>query len=450
MFEKVVLNTLEIMLIILTFMMIYRMGISLFGFGKIKREYEIRDDKLSFLFLIPACNEENVILDALSSLKNLDYSKHLYDAVVLVNNSTDRTYEISQKSGFKTFDIKFGPNEAKGKPHVLRKFFSKSNLWKDYDYVVILDADNVVSNKFLKEMNSQILCRRENDEDITVVQGYLGAKNIFTSLMSCGYSGSYFISNRAYQYAKHKLGLNTSIGGTGFALKKEYILENGWNPKSYTEDFELQIELSMNGKKSIWNHFAVIYDEKPVTLRASHRQRTRWAQGHWYIALSTTFKQVISIFNLTQIKSVFTKFESLVYSYSMLRPVVWLFLALTAIFIDLPENFKLKLFSFMLIWLLFGLYEYIVLPISMLRYESKYLFKDDELTVLDKIKRALMLYIGIFYSGITYMIPQIIGFFTWFLPQNNWEKTEHLFGIEYSNIEKEIALKEDTVNRELA
>lgn len=450
MIETAILTTLEIMLIILTFMMIYRMGISLFGFGKIKREYDIQDDKLSFLFLIPACNEENVILDALTSLKNLDYSKHLYDAAVLVNNSTDNTYELSKKSGFNAFDIKFTPNEPKGKPHVLRKFFSKSNIWKSYDYIVILDADNVVSNKFLKEINSQILSRRDNEEDIVVVQGYLGSKNIFTSLMSSGYAGSYFISNRAYQYAKHKLGLNTSIGGTGFALKKEYILENGWNPKSYTEDFELQIELSMNGEKSIWNHFAVIYDEKPVSLRASHRQRTRWAQGHWYIALTTTMAQIVSLFNLSQIKLSFTKFESLVYSYSMLRPVVWLFLALTAIFIDLPETFMLKLFSFMLIWLLFGIYEYIILPISMLRFESNYLFKDDELTFIDKIKRALMLYIGIFYSGITYMLPQIIGFFTWFLPQNNWEKTEHLFGVEKGDIEREITLKENDVKKELA
>src|SRR5690606_3125618 len=36
----------------------------------------------------------------------------------------------------------------------------------------------------------------------------------------------------------------------------------------------------------LWNHFTRIYDEKPEQLKASIKQRTRWAQGHWYVAFT--------------------------------------------------------------------------------------------------------------------------------------------------------------------
>ena len=38
-------------------------------------------------------------------------------------------------------------------------------------------------------------------------------------------------------------------------------------------------ELILNGEKVGWAHDAIIYDEKPLTLKASWKQRKRWMQG---------------------------------------------------------------------------------------------------------------------------------------------------------------------------
>ena len=65
---------------------------------------------------------------------------------------------------------------------------------------------------------------------------------------------------------------------------------------SLTEDFEIQVEATLAGKRILWNHTTRIYDEKPTRIRASLRQKTRWAQGHWFVALRNTGKVFSALF----------------------------------------------------------------------------------------------------------------------------------------------------------
>jgi len=41
------------------------------------------------------------------------------------------------------------------------------------------------------------------------------------------------------------------------------------------------LRLILNGKKVAWSHRAIVYDEKPLTLKQSWNQRKRWMQGHF-------------------------------------------------------------------------------------------------------------------------------------------------------------------------
>lgn len=47
-----------------------------------------------------------------------------------------------------------------------------------------------------------------------------------------------------------------------------------------TEDLEFTMKLALNNYKVAWAHNAVVYDEKPITLKQSWNQRKRWMQGH--------------------------------------------------------------------------------------------------------------------------------------------------------------------------
>ncbi|HBM74221.1 MAG TPA: glycosyl transferase family 2, partial [Clostridiaceae bacterium] len=57
-----------------------------------------------------------------------------------------------------------------------------------------------------------------------------------------------------------------------------------------TEDLEFSCKLVLNGEKVGWAHNAVIYDEKPITLQQSWKQRKRWMQGFADVADRFFFK----------------------------------------------------------------------------------------------------------------------------------------------------------------
>ena len=311
------------------------------------------------------------------------------------------------------------PEEPRGKPHAIAKFINTSD-WLSYDYIAFIDADNIVEPNYLTEMNSQSIAHPE----FVVIQGYLGMKNVASSITASGYAAVYFITNRAVQYANYVLGWNSAIGGTGFILDTKYLEKRGWNPRSYTEDFELQVELSIAGMKSGWNHFAVVHDEKPNSFKASHNQRLRWAQGHWYVAFSTTLKQITSFFKSKSFPELMSKIETVFYSYSMVRPVAFLIvLALSLIdarfFVYLPH-----LFSLLAFWLSMEFLNFLIVP-TVYFFEEATPYFEAQKTFGRKAIFFIRLVYAFIYNSITYMIAQVFGFATWFRPQNKWNKTVH-------------------------
>ncbi|HEX9062188.1 MAG TPA: glycosyltransferase family 2 protein, partial [Clostridia bacterium] len=82
------------------------------------------------------------------------------------------------------------------------------------------------------------------------------------------------------QLPRYYLGLSCAIGGTGFMVATDVLKKIGWDATSLTEDLEFTIKLVLTGMKVSWSHQAVVYDEKPLRMSQSWRQRKRWMQGH--------------------------------------------------------------------------------------------------------------------------------------------------------------------------
>ena len=93
-----------------------------------------------------------------------------------------------------------------------------------------------------------------------------------------------------YQLARANVGLSNQIGGTGFAIDIDVLKEFGWGATCLTEDLEFSCKLILNGEKVGWAHDAIIYDEKPLTLKQSWVQRRRWMQGFTDVASRYFFK----------------------------------------------------------------------------------------------------------------------------------------------------------------
>jgi len=273
--------TLWLMMII-----VYQLYISVFGFKRTTKDYEDHDPKLKYLVLVPAHNEAAVIAGIVENLQSMDYPKELYDFYILADNCDDRTAEIARGMGANVLESsKEGPDMPTGKPIVLQKALKTLEGYsKRYDLVIFFDADNRIDTNMFREVNSQFLDHPEAD----IVQCYLGCKNK-KGLVALYYYMSYTITNRFFQYAKSRRGINCVVGGTGFAVRADYLhSRGGWTAMSLTEDFELQVEATCEGKRILWNNNVRIYDEKPTRWRASMRQRIRWAQGHWFVCFRNT------------------------------------------------------------------------------------------------------------------------------------------------------------------
>ena len=278
----------------LMIMLVYQMFLTVFGFKRKTKDYADHDPASRFLVLVPAHNEEAVIGDMIDNLNRMDYPRELYDFYIIADNCTDGTAEKARSLGAKVIETrKESPDAPTGKPIALKKALEIiGDYAQRYDLMMIFDADNLMDTNMFREVNSQYLDKNKPD----FIQCYLGSKNK-SGVVAWFYYTSYTITNRFFQEAKYRLGLNCSIGGTGFATSTQYLAQRGgWTTMSLTEDFEIQVEATLAGKRILWNHNTRIYDEKPTRIRASLRQKTRWAQGHWFVALRNTGKVFSALF----------------------------------------------------------------------------------------------------------------------------------------------------------
>lgn len=226
-----------------------------------------------FAIVIAAHNEELVIGHMIDSLKKQNYPAELFDILVIADNCSDSTVHIAKQHGAQVFERQ--NSMEKGKGYALGWMFNKIfKMEKKYDAICVFDADNLVSSNFLLEMNKQL------QRGYKVVQGYIDSKNPFDSWITCSYSISFWLANRLFQLPRYNLGLTCGLCGTGFCVDMETLKKVGWECTCLTEDLEFTLRLALNNIKVGWSHDAVVYDEKPLTLKQSWKQRKRWMQGH--------------------------------------------------------------------------------------------------------------------------------------------------------------------------
>ena len=398
----------------LTVMMLYQMVLSLFGFGRKVKDYNDHDPQSRFLVLVPAHNEEKVIGDIVQNLQGMDYPKELYDFYIIADNCTDRTADVARELGAKVIETrKESPDAPTGKPIALRKALeSLGNYNERYDLMMIFDADNLIDTNMFREVNSQYLDKDKPD----FIQCYLGAKNK-KGVVAWFYYTGYTLTNRFFDLAKHRLGLNCAIGGTGFAMSTEYLYSRGgWTTSSLTEDFEIQVAATLEGRRILWNHVARVYDEKPTTMRASIRQKIRWGQGHWYVALHNTGKLFRALFSGKIGVGEF--FSLLTYMYSISAYVLVLFQTVISLmlwaFVGMPPALNLSWQSLMSGAALF-VYSYMVLF---------YVADWTDNRIRFSLKTLPVMIGGFIANMIVGMFNQVVGLARC-RDQHHWVKTEH-------------------------
>lgn len=224
----------------------------------------------SFLVLFPAYHEDAVILHSVESFFHQDYPKDNYHVVVISDNMTKET---NDKLAALPITLLQPSMEKSSKAKALQFAISSISHHPSsiYDYVVILDADNIVAPDFLTKL-SQIANSHQ------AIQCHRTAKNTDNDIAALdGFSEE--INNSLFRKGHNRIGMSSALIGSGMCFDYNWFSSNVSKLDSAVEDRELEALLM---KQGIYIHYAediFVMDEKVSNSENFQRQRLRWMTG---------------------------------------------------------------------------------------------------------------------------------------------------------------------------
>lgn len=227
-----------------------------------------------FAILIPARDESAVIEGLLKSIVNQNYPKDNYDIYIAVEDIKDKTCEIAKKYNAHIYVKQ--DFTRKGKGYILEELTNHIfNNFDDqnYDAFIIADADNILTDGFIAEMNKAYDCGYQ------IAVGKRNSKNWNDGWIASCTAITFVKFSRFQNFAKTLKGRVAMLAGTGFYIDYSIVKKTGWQWHSLTEDNELTIVSALNKYKSGYVDDAVFLDEQPTDFTTSFYQRQRWIKG---------------------------------------------------------------------------------------------------------------------------------------------------------------------------
>jgi len=221
--------------------------------------------------LIPAYNEEKVIVRTIRSVLNSDYEN--LRTIVIDDGSSDRTYDVACEA--------YRDEIATGRLQVL----SKPNAGKaealNYavgllteEYYVGIDADTVIARDAVSKLIGHFA-----DPQVGAVAGNakVGNRvNLWTRWQALEYITSQNFERRALDLFNVVTVVPGAIGG----WRTEAVRQGGGYPiNTVAEDADLTMNLLEQGYKVIYEDQALAFTEAPIDAKGLMRQRFRWSFG---------------------------------------------------------------------------------------------------------------------------------------------------------------------------
>lgn len=233
----------------------------------------------SYAFFISARDEEAVIGQLIDSIKKQNYTQGRTDVYVVADNCTDHTAEVAKKAGATVYERSDMRHIGKGYAlGFLYDCLKQDNRLKDYDGIFIFDADNLLAENYVTEMN------RVFGEKYPVVTSFRQSRNIADNWVSYD-SGLWFLHDAQYlNRSRMQVGSSCMVSGTGYLISRK-LLERagGWHFFLMTEDIEFNAWCILHKEKIGYCESAVFYDMQPDSFKVSWNQRVRWVKGYFQV-----------------------------------------------------------------------------------------------------------------------------------------------------------------------
>lgn len=228
----------------------------------------LSDPPPSVSVLIPAHNEESVIVETVRAVLDSDYAD--LHVVVVNDGSADRTGALLEEHFGEDPRVKVIHQENRGKSGALNRALAEARS----EIVVTIDADTEVEPDAIGK-----LARHFSDATVGAVAGNVKVGNRsrwLTRWQALEYITSQNMEKRAFDL----LNCITVVPGALGAWRRSAVQTvGGFAPDTVAEDADLTIALRRTGWRILYDEEAIAWTEAPETPAALIRQRFRWTFG---------------------------------------------------------------------------------------------------------------------------------------------------------------------------
>ena len=223
-----------------------------------------KKDFFSYLILYPAYNEDRVIVNSVQKFLAQYYPYNCFHVAVISDHMQPETNQKLSELPITLLQPIF---EKSSKAKAMQ--YAMDQIKEDYDYIVILDADNVVEPNFLEQLNTECAkgykaiqchrCAKNSNNDVAVLDGV-----------------SEEINNTIFRKAHNRLGLSAALIGSGMCFDYQLFKENVFKLSSVGEDKELEAHLLLQKVFIKYEPDIHVFDEKVSNKDNFQKQRLRW------------------------------------------------------------------------------------------------------------------------------------------------------------------------------
>ena len=256
-----------------------------------------KKDFFSYLILYPAYNEDRVIVNSVQKFLAQYYPYSCFHVAVISDHMQPETNQKLSELPITLLQPVFEKSSKAKAMQYAMDHFQKAEVRgqrsEDFDYVIILDADNVVEPHFLEQLNTECAkgykaiqchrCAKNSDNDVAVLDGV-----------------SEEINNTIFRKAHNRIGLSSALIGSGMCFDFQWFKENVYKLTTAGEDRELEALLLQQKVYIQYEPDIHVFDEKVSNKDNFQKQRLRWmtAQIQSLFRMLPYIPKAIMTFNL--------------------------------------------------------------------------------------------------------------------------------------------------------
>jgi len=229
-------------------------------------------DRLRFLVVIPAHDEEAGIEATLASLQRLDYPQDCLEVIVVADNCQDATATLATNMGA-TVWARDEPSHP-GKGSALAWAFERALRERPVaEAVALVDADCSCSPNLLLAMAERLR------SGAVAVQVDNSIANRDESSASALRYAAFILINTIRPLGKTRLGLSCGLSGTGMGFSRALLERQPWNAVSLAEDRDYHLRLVAAGERVVFASEAAVSSPVATSLARASEQQLRWEAG---------------------------------------------------------------------------------------------------------------------------------------------------------------------------